>query len=736
VLLASRRAEEALAALEGLPGETAAAIRGRALLVLGRWGEAEAVLAGAGSRGALADRAEALHRLGRTEEAIRLLAGTDLHVVGRLRLAAFRLSAGDWEGAARELRTAEPESRRERQQAKLIGAQILLAKGDYAAAQSHFEALGWEGAELSEPLRASVMFGLATAREKIGGPESADQGIEEFLSNNPGSPDLAEAFARLDELYAKQEDPPEDALEKWAADEPAGRAAYARYYLALADLRQGRADRGLKRLDEFARLNPEHPLLARSHLEAGRILAGTGEREGALARFDTAMRAAGQDQDLLAEIEIAAGNVQFWAREYLLAANLFGNAAGRSAKWREEALFYSALSWLHLGNFDRFRQETDALVAAGGEGWRVQALALEEGFALARRGDAAAGSQLREFLSRFPDHPHAGEARLALAELAFLDAPPRISDTFAYLKAVNEGGASPETAARAEVLAIFAADAPGSRDEEKVLALGEAFLDAHADSPLRAEVRMKLGQVHFRREDYAGAQRQFQLLATEQPESPLAETALYLAGESALRGLNAQSLGASLALFGAVAKREGSPLAAHARLQQAIAQGRLGNLKEANLLFDAVLRVEPEPEVRFAAMAGKADNLAALAEADPAQWAAAAEILDRLAADPAAPPFWKNQALYKKSRCLRRSGREGEALVVLYDLVARRDEGGAEFYWFYRAGFDAAQMLEEKGDWPSAIGMYRKMAEVPGPRSAEAAERARRLRLEHFVWEQ
>ena len=53
------------------------------------------------------------------------------------------------------------------------------------------------------------------------------------------------------------------------------------------------------------------------------------------------------------------------------------------------------------------------------------------------------------------------------------------------------------------------------------------------------------------------------------------------------------------------------------------------------------------------------------------------------------------------------------------------EEGGRsgrkhEFFWFYKAGFNAAHLLEETSDWKSAVAVYRKLAAVGGTRSEEA----------------
>ena len=99
-------------------------------------------------------------------------------------------------------------------------------------------------------------------------------------------------------------------------------------------------------------------------------------------------------------------------------------------------------------------------------------------------------------------------------------------------------------------------------------------------------------------------------------------------------------------------------------------------------------------------------------------------------------PFWRNQALYKKGKCLEKQNKTSEALTVFYDVLASQSGTEPDYFWYYKAGFDAAKMLEAGEQWKSAIGIYKKMAAVNGPRAKEAGDRARQLRMEHFIWEE
>ena len=58
-----------------------------------------------------------------------------------------------------------------------------------------------------------------------------------------------------------------------------------------------------------------------------------------------------------------------------------------------------------------------------------------------------------------------------------------------------------------------------------------------------------------------------------------------------------------------------------------------------------------------------------------------------------------------------------------------------EYFWFYKAGFDACRLSESREQWKTAIAIYQKMAAMEGPRAEEAKERMTQLRMEHFIWD-
>ena len=76
-----------------------------------------------------------------------------------------------------------------------------------------------------------------------------------------------------------------------------------------------------------------------------------------------------------------------------------------------------------------------------------------------------------------------------------------------------------------------------------------------------------------------------------------------------------------------------------------------------------------------------------------------------------------------------------EALAAYYEVVESGLAKPQEYFWFYKAGFDACRLSEDREQWKSAIAIYKKMASIEGPRAEQAKARMDQLRLEHFIWE-
>ena len=80
-------------------------------------------------------------------------------------------------------------------------------------------------------------------------------------------------------------------------------------------------------------------------------------------------------------------------------------------------------------------------------------------------------------------------------------------------------------------------------------------------------------------------------------------------------------------------------------------------------------------------------------------------------------------------------GNYDAALDSYYGAFSQNQKGGPEYFWFYKAGFDAGRLLESQKLWKEAIAVYEKIGSIEGPRAEEARARVSRLRLENFIWD-
>jgi tetratricopeptide (TPR) repeat protein len=756
-MLDSGDAAGALARLDFPSGDDERFWKAEALSALGRWEEAAPLYAEVAGNGpsplvepATLGQAEALHAVGRWDDAIALLAryesATGSTLAG-LRLAELYLEDGQIDPARELLAHSNPSGPLQTHWRQYIEGRLYLAEDQAAPALQDFEELLKDPSYLTPALHAGATLGLTEARIVLNGLESADDVIEFYISHYPQSPYLEEMFKRLDAIYAGEANPSDSELQHWAAEAPPERTALALYYEGRSLQHQGRQEKAIRAYTEFEVRFPTHKFAFEGWMQTGELYLETGRIPTAIQAFEGAMRASGSPLER-ARAEIATGNAYFSQGEFLLAAETFSDAASRSDDLWLRATFDSALAWLHVGNYDRFLEDYNALSQRYPETDERRDLLLEEGLLQARSGDPRATATLDSFVRDFPDNRRVSEARIALAELGFANGD--MDTASQWLQAAYVSDPSPQSREQGDYLAIFIADSATNRQDDEVLQLGRKFLDTYPNSGLRSQVRMKMGEVYFRREDFANAETQFETLAQESPADPLADKALILAGQSAVRSMGG-GIDHALDLFDRVAKGTG-PLKLYARQEQALLETRRGNDKGAIVIYDDILRSNPDTELRFAALCGKADCLVSTGTDAPASLApspapsatgtdnftAALALYDQVANDPDATAPWRDQALYKKGRCLDKQGLFVPALETYYEVLNGRPgaaQDQPDFFWFEKAGYAAAALLEARSQWPGAISILEKVAQAGGPRSAEARKRADQLRLDHFVWD-
>ena len=172
------------------------------------------------------------------------------------------------------------------------------------------------------------------------------------------------------------------------------------------------------------------------------------------------------------------------------------------------------------------------------------------------------------------------------------------------------------------------------------------------------------------------------------------------------------------------------------RSENAVIERQLGKSIDALVLYDGVLKSDAEPSEKREALCGKGDIFFEMGGSDPSNYQRAIEIYDQLASDKNQPIHWRNQALFKKGLCLEKTRDSAGALATFYKILEdeARPDRRHEFFWYYKAGFNAARLLEDDSKWESAAAIYEKLAAVGGSRSDQAKARLNHLRLEHFLW--
>ena len=100
------------------------------------------------------------------------------------------------------------------------------------------------------------------------------------------------------------------------------------------------------------------------------------------------------------------------------------------------------------------------------------------------------------------------------------------------------------------------------------------------------------------------------------------------------------------------------------------------------------------------------------------------------------PAEWRRQAFTQLGDVHRRSGDLSAAIAAWREALRTPPTSGQDTIWFARAGFDAAQALQDLKLWREAAAVYQQIGEAGGFLRTEAEARLTQLRLAHFLWPQ
>jgi TolA-binding protein len=681
--------------------------------------------------------AEMLRALGRPDEAL-----TKFSVLARekawatraqLRLAKLYIDKGDATNSRRVLDDMQPESVGEENERRLLGGRLDLILQQPEKAMTLFEELLKTPENVPHATLIAALFGMVDAHVQLKTPEAGADLIEEFINRYSADPDLSVLFARLDELYREERKPSRSELEKWVRNPEQPRRTFARWYLARLETRAGRRDRARQLFRDVRRTDVKPPEVAAALLDFAQLEAEDRHFDEAIAILDDA-RLLHPDPYLADRVSLLAAKIQYLAKRFEVATAAFEQIGYSNSPLAKVALLNASAGWLQLGDEQRFAANYNTLQQQGVDEESRANLRLEEALMQATKGNNQASQTLQQFIRDFPKNPRVSEAWVSLAELAFHSSPPHIDEARTNLARAADSKPTAAATERADYLMIWIEDSAGA-DETKVVELAKRFLGQNGASPFAPEVRMKLAEIYYRRQDFANAQTQFEILARENPDNPLSENALFFAAESAMSSMGERSLDRAIVLFDQVVRLNGA-LRWPARNEQAIIERKLGKSQDALVLYDEVLKSDAGPSEKREALCGKGDIFFEMGGSHPENYQRALEIYEQLASDKNTPIHWRNQALFKKALCLEKKNDRAGALATFYKVLEdeARPDRRSELFWYYKAGFNAARLLEDDSKWESAVAVYEKLAAAGGSRSEEARARLNRLRLEHFLW--
>ena len=717
--------------------------RAQALASLHRWADALPLYeeltdeSSPFQRAAIFGAGETLRALGKCQDALRkfILLAHDKKWGARaqVRAAELHIELGNAPEARRLLEQMQPASVAERRERRVLRGRLELISHRPERAIGMFQAILKRPEGTPHPIPLAALFGIAEAHLQLKTPETGDDVLERFIDRNHADPDLPLIFAKLDELYRAEHRPSRNELEKWVRRPEQPRRTFARWYLARLEIHAGRRERARQLFTDLRRTGVNSPAIAPALFEFAEFEIDDGRFDEAIAILDDA-RLLRPDPALLTRIAFLSAQAQYLARRFDTATAAFEQIAQGDSPWTKAALFNASSGWLQVGNHTRFIADYSQLEKQGGDEQSRADLRLEEGLMQAAKGDKKAAASLQRFIHDFPKNPRVSEAWVGLAELAFHSSPPRLEEARKNLDRAIETGPTDAAVERADYLRIWVEEAAGG-DESKVIALAKRFLERHIESPFAPEVRMKLAELYYRREDFANAQTQFEIIAQQNPNDSLAERALFFAGESTMSSMGEHTLDRALVLFDQVVQKKGAMRWA-ARNEQAVIERKLGKPNDALTLYDEVLKSDAGASEKREALCGKGDIFFEGGTSDPASYERAIEAYDQLAADKEGSIHWRNQALFKKGLCLEKKGDRVGALATFYKILEDESRPGErrELFWYYKAGFNAARLLEEDSKWESAVAIYDKLVAAGGSRSEEAKARLNNIRLEHFLW--
>lgn len=429
------------------------------------------------------------------------------------------------------------------------------------------------------------------------------------------------------------------------------------------------------------------------------------------------------------------GALAFHKENYPLAQSLFREAASRaSEKTAENALFNENLAALNAND----SAGAAALVkeTAGSPHLRERIL-FEQAHYAAKRMNPQAPELLASFVALAENPDLKTQARLDQAEVALNLNPPDLETVQAILPTLEKEQLAPDQTTQLARLNILEAE---SRQEwaSAIQACRQAIaLDTEGKEA--DMLYLKLGELLYKNGDFHEAQLVLQPFPSKYPHSPLQAAALFLAGKAAQQSNTGNTLKAALNIFKTLGAGD-TPFAQPARIEEASVLLRMGEADQCIAALENLLSSPLPRYMRLLALSIQADAWVTKENTNSDTLRKAINLCTEILDTPNLGLAWKFKALTQRAQFHERMNDQKKALDDYASILAHTPSGSSankrrDWHWFYNAGFASIRLLGQLQDWNGALALAKKLAQTSGPRAREAAAYARRIQLEHFIWQ-
>ena len=429
------------------------------------------------------------------------------------------------------------------------------------------------------------------------------------------------------------------------------------------------------------------------------------------------------------------GALAFLKKDYSLAQKLFREAARRASETTaENALFNENLAALNAND----ASGAAALIkeAAGSSRLR-ESILFEQAHYAAKRMAPQAAELLANFITLAETPALKTQARLDQVEVALNLNPPDLETVQAILPLLEKEQLSPEQTMQLARLNILEAE---SRQEwPNAIQSCRRAIALDSEGKQADMLYLKLGELLYKNGDFHEAQLVLQPFPSKYPDSPLQAAALFLAGKAAQQSNTGSTLNAALNIFKTLGTGD-TPFAQPARIEEASVLLRMGKADQCIAALENLLSSPLPRYMRLLALSIQADAWVAKEDTHSDTLCKAINLCTEILDTPNLGLAWKFKALTQRAQFYERMNEQKKALDDYASILAHTPSGSSankrrDWHWFYNAGFASIRLLGQLQDWDGALALAKKLAQTSGPRAREAAAYARRIQLEHFIWQ-